>query len=192
MRTRFKWLILPALLFVQFSDAAVPGGFPSRPIFQNIRLKVGTSNVFQDSYRMYKTSATLRASTTVEADDPDLIVALPVGSYKWNCLIINQAGVVASGFKIHPAFSGAAGAPIYSYTGTANNVAFPVASSGTFNNPADITEANTSTNFDWLLMDGDFTVTVAGNFSIQWAQNVSNAASSGLLGTSSCRVDRMK
>lgn len=122
-----------------------------------------------------KSASTTRISTVALADDPDLIVPLLVGRYDFEALLLIAAAATgAMGFKTGMAFTG---------TNTANDSQFWTSDAalgfntlkafGFTETAAAISTGATPINY--VLCKGSIVVTVAGNLSVQWAQNSSTA-----------------
>jgi hypothetical protein len=127
----------------------------------------------------YKTADTSRSSTVSASDDPHLTLALPVGTWMLDLDLVYQ-GPGAADIAMNWAFTGTASARLQAFQGP------PAAT-------ADI--ANTTMNVTSTLGAGSqffalgcvastdayarlrvtLAVTVTGTFSVQWAQNNSNA-----------------
>lgn len=125
-----------------------------------------------------KSATTSRASTTVNADDPHLIAPLSMGIWAFE-IWLSIWGTVsgAGGYKQNLAFTGTAANAFYALTGV--NASLQVGGG-----PAAIASQTSYTGVavsagvaggDYMLITGTINVSVAGNFSVQWSQNASNA-----------------
>jgi hypothetical protein len=126
-----------------------------------------------------KSATTSRNSTTTFADDPHLVVPLSVGTWAVDGYISAWATTSgAGGFKSTLAFSGTSTSASTIAFGQLNST-FASASAATLGiNYITAATLRTGTGVapaDWLRYTGTITVSVAGNLSLQWAQEASNA-----------------
>lgn len=127
-----------------------------------------------------KSSDQSRNSTTTSADDSELFMTLGIGTYRIKVMLFVAVANSTMKFKAGYNFTGTAsayhkselnyqGASIFG--GYASSVSFPsISAPGTFNSPG-----------GYFLFDIVIVVTAAGTFSVQWAQQVSNASNATLL-----------
>lgn len=140
-----------------------------------------------------KVNATSVASNTTLANDPDLVYsAVPVGRYEFTILIpIYATTGGAGGFKWATAFTGTLTNSFVAATGAINGAAYTAlatVANGTAVTHAAIVAGTGAAPADWLLITGGFTVSVAGNFAFQWAQNASNANAANVGAGASMKV----
>lgn len=124
-----------------------------------------------------KTATTSRNTTTVLADDPHLVAALAAGTYAFDLWMPFWATTATGmGIKLTLAFSGTSTLALYSDHGYVVPPQTDLVSTfGTNRLIGSIVVSAGANSFDWLRLTGVITVTVAGNISLQWAQNSSNA-----------------
>lgn len=129
-----------------------------------------------------KPATTSRNSTTTPTADPDLTMPLGVG--KWGCdlwMPVYATSSGAGGLQFQFAFTGTATSSAFSGTGYINGAVMTASqTSQAVGGPAGFSfatiDAQTGINVsDWVRMSGSIVVSVAGTFSINWAQNSSNA-----------------
>lgn len=133
-----------------------------------------------------------RASTTTFTDDPNMVIAnLPLGFYRIQTFFNWQtAGDGSQGFKWQAASSGA----FTVLTGTVTRVVNSVFTARNYNLGITAqygTIANSGNPTDWDSFDSVFQMTTAGTFSIQWAQNTSNAVGTQLSAGSYAVITRL-
>lgn len=136
-----------------------------------------------------KTSTTTRSATTVLADDPELSgLALGVGTWwvKYH-LFISCSTSATPDLKTAWAFTGTAGAvarmikgPGTTNTGISDALT-PIRMGGVGSNTACVYGLAASTAFTYVEEESfAFVVTVAGNLSLQWAQNTSDPSNTNV------------
>lgn len=126
---------------------------------------------------VWKTAATTRASTTTAVDDPDLVMALAAGAtYFFDLWVFNTGAAIGTGdIKVAVNYSGTSsgygwiGTGIATTGATATNVKGNAIGTGT-----QAFGVNGGT-FGDIKITGSIATTTAGNLSLQWAQNTSNA-----------------
>lgn len=128
----------------------------------------------------FKSASTGRSSTTTLADDPHLLIALTVGTWSVECWVpIWATSGGTQGYKCTFAFSGTQtnfSASHHGGGGTAfltSVLTPPTAATNT-------SITTLSATPDWVRSHGTITVTVAGNLSLQWAQNSSDASATNV------------
>lgn len=145
-------------------------------------------------YNAIKTATTTRNNTTTYADDPHLILALPAGTFDvalwvpFYCPVANGFGV-----QMRLNFTGTSTLSQFSGFGEVSGTAFqfstnPIATSLLFSAP--IVSAS-GTNADWVILKGAIVVSVAGNFSLQWSQQVFGAQGVSLSGGAEMIITRI-
>lgn len=121
-----------------------------------------------------KAAVTSRQSTTTFADDPDLIVPLSAGKFAVKAWVpFNAASSGGMGMKARVAFSGTQTNSPGSFI--CNETTFTTQATDMTTGMAASTVTTSPAPGSWFLLEGCITVTVAGNLSIQWAQNSSTA-----------------
>lgn len=129
-------------------------------------------------------SATTSRTTTTLSDDPHLIVALSTGVWSLNGFLSFYGSTTGTqSIKIRPEFSGTATTWTTNLSGFVNGSfnagnAAVYAMPQTFLMPNPITTASGAQ--DYMQISGVIVVTVAGNFSIQWAQQSSSSNATNL------------
>lgn len=124
----------------------------------------------------HKNSATSRASTTTPTNDPDLILVVPAaGVYEVSGTLFFAQTAGGGGIKIGLNYTGTATQGVVQVAGFVNNAIygqFGVESFGLqiFGGAIDNTAL-----IDSLTINGTFFAATAGTYSVQWAQNSSNA-----------------
>lgn len=128
-----------------------------------------------------KPATTSRVSTTAFTDDPDLVIPLGVGTYAIDCFMsIWGTASGAGGFKMSPVFTGTPTSSSFSASGfilgaaIANTTTTQGSGGGPYSGNTTTVSAGVSPS-DWIRFHGTITVSVAGNFKIQWGQVASNA-----------------
>lgn len=151
-----------------------------------------------------KTAATARASTVTPTDDPELSgIALGVGTWEIDFRgFSTMVAATTNGIRTRWGFTGTAA--------DANRLCFG-AGSGNTAGAASVTLVNAIAR-PWLSQDSiysiasgaglsyagfrevvsEFVVTVAGNFSIQWAQQTSNASTVSLMQSSAVTIRKVR
>lgn len=124
----------------------------------------------------YKTATTARTSTTTLADDPHLIVPLPVGKFAFEAWVpIFAASGTTGGMKAAIAFSGTQSNSVANCVSSLTALSTACQAIGSV---FTISAVNSSSGAnDWLLVKGTMDVSVAGNLSFQWAQNTTDTHS---------------
>jgi hypothetical protein len=123
-----------------------------------------------------KAADTARASTTVLADDPDLIAALLANSFYGFDLYL-KVNPSTGGLKCGMAYSGTfTSAPSF-FAGHALLNAATVSSAGNNVIGGGSIFGSVGGSSDWYRIFGTIATTGAGNLSLQWAQGSSNVAS---------------
>lgn len=170
---------------------------PTYPVFYSGQRL--TALLLTDSLPNYvvKPGTTSRTSTTAQTADPDLAgIALEVGTYevKVRYIATGVGSASAGGLATSWGFTGTASAvrgstgPGFSSTnsGAAENLRTNGASMGLTTQFYFV--ATTSTT---IFEEGIVTVSVAGDFSVNWAQAASNATSTSLLSGSYVKYKRI-
>jgi hypothetical protein len=126
-----------------------------------------------------KSATTSRSSTTTLSNDPHLTVALTSGTWTIDCYLPIWATTSgAGGLKLYFAYSGTTTSSSWAGDGIINagsGVIVPkTVNADTFIASAINTQAGLP-GADWERLTGFLTVTTSGTFSLQWAQNSSNA-----------------
>ena len=128
-----------------------------------------------------KPATTTRTATTI-ADDPDLIAPLAIGKYDVTCFIpLWNASSSTGGMKLSTAFSGTLGSSAFTVTavlngtGVAAGVTLGLGTVYASYTSGITVAASGPVGADWVRISGTVTVTVAGNFSIQWSAAASAA-----------------
>lgn len=149
-----------------------------------------------------KTSNTARTSTTTLADDPDLSgIALAIGTWEIEFRgYFTLTTTATQKIKTRWGFTGTAA--------DANRMCIGLGSTNTAS--ADAATVLNSVSKPWASQDAvyqkdagaaygafreivsEFTVTVAGNFSIQWAQSASNANATNLMNSSAVVIRKVR
>lgn len=126
-----------------------------------------------------KSADTDRTNTTTVAADDHLVVAVPVGTFKFQALLMfsklaGTPGIRFSAFMMNP---GTSSAGAYGGAGNVNNGTYAkfLQQLGLQNDIGSITTF-VSEPFDQVLVSGFVVVSVAGNFTIGWAQSLSSAS----------------
>ena len=137
----------------------------------------GTPTGLRTPLVAYKTAATSRSSTTTVADDPHLVIALTPGTWSLGGLFGFYGTTTGTqGIKMQLAFSGTQTAFFANLTGNVNSSA---SDGNLYLSTPGVNLYGTisalSTQVDYLSPTGFIVVTVAGNLSLQWAQNSSSA-----------------
>jgi hypothetical protein len=133
-----------------------------------------------------KTSTTTRTSTTTLADDPQLAgIPLSVGTWTVEAMVPFYATVTstACGFKTAIGFTGTRTNDMGTYVFTLNSAltASSLASGTGVGVTGSSAISTNGTQPDFMNIRATFTVTVAGNVSLQWAQGTSSAVSLNML-----------
>jgi hypothetical protein len=162
---------------LNFATQGTGGGDPvSRMTIDQI----GDVNSRGVAVSRYKTSSTARSSTTTPTDDPDLVVPLGFGTWAidlwltWWC-----TSSAAGGTKGGLAFSGTTtDSKINSltYNAAIGGLTSGLTSAISTGLLTGLTPGTSSGSPEWVNVKGFITVTVAGNLSLQWAQNSSNSS----------------
>jgi len=133
------------------------------------------------SYKSVKASTTSRNTTIILANDPDLITpTLIAGTYKVSGLIMFYADTGAgavTGLKWIVNSSATITDSSFVANGIVNSVSnsygiTPSTSSFSFSN---INGSGSAINTDWVLINGQMTISTSGTISFQWSQQTSNA-----------------
>jgi len=125
----------------------------------------------------HKASATTRASTTTQTNDPDLVLVIPAaGTYQISGELFFGENAGGGGINVTLASSGTATQSRASMTGYVNASAVTVpAFSGTSMAILTASAADSGSTVDWVDVSGTLLVTAPGTYSVQWAQNSSNS-----------------
>jgi hypothetical protein len=187
---RFLVMLGAMLLTTVGVDAATVGGFPSRPIFQSVRLNNTSVLYFQDTYRVVKIADANVISNTTLASDSELQMPLSAGFYSFRCYIQFVSTVAATGYKYGFNYSGSLspGNPKYLADGFVNLAA--VNAAGAFAGFQSYPTIDTVANF--ARIEGSIQTTTAGTFAFQWAQATSTATNTTTVQGSNCIVSRLK
>ena len=155
-----------------------------------LNLLVGQTLLFQPGFA-YKAALTDRNTTTALVNDPDLAgIALAVGTHMFECVINYQTiTTTAQGGKFAMAFSGTADIFNGFFEGEPAGAYFCIGLDPI--TTAQAAGANVNNTLYKLQFKGLIRVTVAGNLSLQWAQNVSNANATRVDKGSFLRTQRM-
>lgn len=129
-----------------------------------------------------KAADTSRNTNIVRTDDPDLVIALAASTaYRVEAMLLYTSTSATPGFSVSANYtgtiqSGVSNANEYILEGVLANGTALAASNNTIGNPGAATSAATSiSGLGILRISGVLVTNVAGNFSISWAQTVSNA-----------------
>jgi hypothetical protein len=124
-----------------------------------------------------KSANTSRSSNTTLADDPHLVLAIPVGTWLVESYIpIWTTTSGAGGAKYAFAFSGTATAQFGSWGSIANTLTvLQTRSLAETVTAASISSASGLPTIDYIRFTGLLIVSITGNLSFQWAQNSSNS-----------------
>jgi hypothetical protein len=122
-----------------------------------------------------KGSATTRTSTASLAADPDMTTSLGVGVFQIYIYVLVSGG--AGGYSIRPTFSGTLNAAATGLAWRRSAIAGFVHG----NAPLDASTqsfavSSLSSSLEFIIIEGLVVTTGAGTFSVDWAQNSSNAA----------------
>ena len=133
-----------------------------------------------------KATTTGRNTTTTFTDDPDLIVPLSAGRWEVELTLPIFATVSgAGGIKFQMAFSGTQTNNFFMGWGFINSAQSSQAAQLLATSLFASAAISTSSPNDWVRLSGVITVTVAGNLSLQWAQQSSNANNANVAAGSS-------
>ena len=133
-----------------------------------------------------KATTTGRNTTTTFTDDPDLIVPLIAGRWEVELTLPIFATVSgAGGIKFQMAFSGTQTNNFFMGQGFINSAQSSQAAQLLATSLFASAAISTSSPNDWVRLSGVITVTVAGNLSLQWAQQSSNANNANVAAGSS-------
>ncbi|NUR03059.1 MAG: hypothetical protein HOY79_43090 [Streptomyces sp.] len=134
-------------------------------------------------YWAQKIGPTGRASTTTLADDPDLILALPgAGTFTFELFLNYTGGTLGSSdLKMAMVYSGSSSYGVWAVNGvnTTSTAQVNMGGNGT-GTAGTITVGTSGGTFLTVDIKGELVATSAGNLSLQWAQNTSNATATNL------------
>lgn len=148
---------------------------------QRITAALLTSTLPLDAY---KTTSTVRTSTTAFADDPDLILALEANATYWVEMWIKYAAVTAEQFKTTwtvPVGAGGGRSRIGVSSTVSDTGSGGPAGDGVFGHHQFATSItygtrNSASNLSVAYEQGSVITTTAGNLALSWAQGAAGAA----------------
>lgn len=150
--------------------------------------------------RARKAASTARSSTVTLADDPHLTVAIPAaGTYAISAVLrVGPGGAGANGkFKVaftHPGgtFVTSGNGPVATLT-TGSSASTEAISRSDAASPTTATAfgvSDTASTYVTVLLECEYVASAAGDLTLQWAQNASNAITTVLDVGSTLRVER--
>lgn len=181
------------------NTAATPDGWPEGQAPSSVndcgRAMMGAIKRWYDLANVIKAAkaATTSRNTTVAfANDPDLIIALPVGTYQVTlCMAFDTTGA-GGGFKWQYNFTGTQTQFAWTSADHVNAASAAAGNAGLGgNNYSAITANATANGANQVTAVAIIKVTVTGSLSLQWAQSISNGNNTNLYLGSSIRAERI-